>query len=193
MTPNREQKILELLADDPSLILIFKNKCITDNMWKICIENEPSLFQFMRHPSEEMILYALSEDGANIKYLRDMGISMTPKMIYTAVKNYPGAIYLIPSELRSSKLKEFACIEDPSLMKELTLKKDFIEKRLKMDPTLVRYLKNPSEEQICNAIKVDPNTCAYVEIFTPKIKNLIKSLYPELIPLIPRLSEQFLD
>ena len=191
MTPDREQKILELLADDPSLILIFKNKYTTDNMWKFCIENEPSLFQFMKTPSEEMILYALSEDGANIKYLKGMGIQLTPKMIYTAVRNYPGAIYLIPPELRTSKLREFACREDPSLMRELPLKKEFIEKCLKEDPRLVRFLKNPTEDQICNAISADPNICAYIEKFTPKVKQLIKDLYPEIIPLIPRLSEQF--
>ena len=112
-------------------------------------------------------------------------------MIYTAVKSYPGAIYLIPPELRTSKLREFACTEDPSLMKELPLKKEFIDKRLKTDPTLVRFMKNPTEDQICNAIIADPNTCAYIEKFTPRIKELIKELYPEIIPLIPRLSEQF--
>ena len=193
MNPNREQKILELLSEDPSAILMFKNKYTTDNMWKFCIELEPSLFQFMKTPSEEMVIYALSEDGANIKYLKDMGIQLTPKMIYTAVKSYPGAIYMIPAELRTSKLREFACTEDPSLMKELTLKREYVDKRLKSDPTLVRFLKNPTEDQICNAIIADPNICAYIEKFTPKVKNLIKELYPDIIPLIPRLSAQFSD
>lgn len=193
MDPNREQKILEILADDPSMILIFRYKYTTDNMWKICIENEPSLFQFMKTPSEEMILYALSEDGANIKYLKEMGISLTPRMIYTAVKSYPGAIYLIPPELRTSKLREYACKEDPSLMKVLPLKREYVEKRLKEDPTLVRFLSNPTEDQLCRAIASDPNICAYVDKFTPRVKQLIKELYPEIIPLIPRLSEQFTD
>ena len=188
----REQKLLELISDDPSIILIFKNKMITDNMWKVAIENEPSLFQYMDSPSEEMILFALSEDGANIKYLKDMEITMTPKMIYTAVKNYPGAIYLIPAELRTNKLKEFACNEDPSLMRELKLKREYIENRLRLDPTLVRFLENPTEDQICRAIQANPNTCAYIDKFTPKIKELIRELYPEIIPLIPRLSEEFM-
>ena len=191
MNPIREQKILELLSDDPSMIVIFKNKYITDNMWKICIELEPSLFQFMKNPSEEMILFALSEDGANIKYLKEMGISLTPRMIYTAVKNYPAAIYMIPKDLQTNKLKEYACIEDPSLMKEFNLKREFIDKRLKEDPRLVRFLKNPTEDQVCRAIEKDPNICAYVEKFTPRIKKLIKELYPDIIPLIPRLSDEF--
>jgi len=193
MDPNREQRLLEILADDPSMILIFKYKHTTDNMWKICIENEPSLFQFMKTPSEEMILFALSEDGANIKYLKEMGISLTPRMIYTAVKSYPGAIYMIPAELRTTKLREYACNEDPSLMKELPLKREYVEKKLKEDPALVRFLKNPTEDQLCKAIAADPNICAYVDKFTPKVKQLIKELYPEIIPLIPRLSEQFTE
>lgn len=191
MNPIRERRIMELLADDPSLILTFKNKYTTENMWKFCIQIEPSLFQFMKAPSEDMVVFALSEDGANIKYLKQMGIALTPKYIYTAVKSYPGAIFLIPQELRTNRLREFACNEDPSLMKELQLKRTYIDNKLKDDPRLVRFLNNPTEDQICQAIMADPNICAYIENFTPKVKGLIKELYPEIIPLIPRLSQQF--
>ena len=157
--PVREQRLIEMISNDPSIVIIFKNKYITDNMWKVAIENEPSLFQYMKQPSEEMILFALSEDGANVKYLENMGVQMTPRMIYTAVKNYPGAIYLIPESYRSNRLKEFACTEDPSLMKELPLKAHYIEGRLRKDPTLVRFLPSPTEDQLCNAIRHDPNVC----------------------------------
>lgn len=193
MNTDREKRLLEVLSDDPSMILIFKNKYTTENMWKVCIENEPSLFQFMKEPSEEMILFALSEDGANIKYLHDMGITMTPKMIYTAVENYPGAIYFIPQELRTSRLKEFACSIDPSMMRELPLRREYVDKRLKEDPSLVRFLSKPTEDQICKAIEANPNICAYVENYTPRIKELIMKLYPEIVPLIPKLSDTIID
>ncbi len=191
--PVREQRLIELIANDPSIIVIFKNKFISDNMWKVAIENEPSLFQYMKQPSEEMILFALNEDGANVQYLEEMGVQMTPRMIYTAVKSYPGAIYLIPESYRSNRLKEFACTEDPSLMKDLSLKSHFIESRLRKDPTLVRFLDSPTEDQLCNAIRHDPNVCVYIDHYTPKIKALIKELYPEIIPLIPRLQNEFSD
>ena len=182
--PRKESIILELLIEEPSLILMFKDEYITENMWKISIENEPPLFQFMVNPSDEIIQFALEQDGANIKYLKNMGIQITPKMIYTAVKNYPGAIYLIPKSLRSNKLKEYACTEDPSLMREFSLNRKFIEARLKEDPTLVRYLPNPSEDQICKALEKDPSVCAYIKNFTPRMKSIIISKYPEIIPLI---------
>ena len=191
MDPTQEMRIYSLLSDYPSTILMFKYKYTTDNMWKIAIENEPSLFQYMKDPSEEMVLLALNEDGANIQYLEKMGIRITPKMMYVAVHNYPRAIYLIPKELRTAHLREYACKEDSTLMNELPLQRSFINRQLKSDPTLMRFIKNPTEEQICDAIRADPAVCAYIEKFTPKIKELIRELYPEIIPLIPRLSEQF--
>lgn len=191
MDPSREMKLYSILQNDPSFILLIKNKYLTDNMWKIAIENEPSLFQFMERPSEDMILFALNEDGTNIKHVVRMGIPLTPKMMYTAIHNYPGAIHLIPKENRTSALREYACKEDPTLMKELPLQPGFVRRQLRKDPTLVRFLNDPDEEQILRAIRADPNVCVYITKFTPKIKELIRNLYPEIIPLIPRLSEEF--
>ena len=115
MDPEKEAKIYGILADDPSFIILLKNKFITDDMWKFVIEKEPSLFRHMKEPSEEMILFALKEDGANAQYLEQMGVNITPKMLYTAVHSYPGAIYLIPKEYRTANLREYACKEEPSL------------------------------------------------------------------------------
>lgn len=137
MDPQREHRILELLTDDPSVILMFRPEMTTDEMWKIAIANEPSLFQNMKNPSKEMILYALSQDGANLRYLQKSGIQLTPEYIYTAVENYPGAIFMIPETLWSARLKEFACSKDTSLMKEIPLSRSYIESQLRKDPTLV--------------------------------------------------------
>jgi len=191
MDPMREMRVYSILEVDPSFIIMIKNKYLTDNMWKIAIEKEPSLFQYMKDPSEEMVLFALSEDGANIQYLEKLGIAITPKMMYTAVHSYPGAIFLIPKELRTAKLREFACKEDPELMRDLPLQPSFVRGQLRKDPTLVRFLNDPDEDQICRAIEADPNVCVYIRKFTPKIRDLIRKLYPEIIPLIPRLSEEF--
>ena len=187
MDPFRELKILKMLSEDPSLILMFKEKSITENMWKVAIENEPSLFQHVKNPSEQLILLALKEDGANIKYLKHMGIAITPQMIYCAVKNYPGAIFLLPPELRTRSVVEFACTEDPTLMRDVKLKKEFIDRRLRQDPTLVRFLKNPTEDQYCKALEVNPDMCAFIETFTPKMIDIILSKYPDIVQLIPRL------
>lgn len=189
MDPIREQKILALLADDPSIILMFKYDSTTENMWKTAIENEPSLFQNMRNPSQEMVMYALSQDGANLRYLERMGIDVTPDIIYTAVDSYPGAIFMIPESLWSTRLKEFACSKDNSLMKEIPVSRSYVEAQLKKDPTLVRFLKDPTEEQLCAAIKANPSVCAYIEHYTPRMARMIQDNYPGLISLIPKLKE----
>lgn len=190
MEPITEQRILEFISNDPTLILIFKNKYLTDNLWKVAIENEPSLFQYMKDPSEEMILFALNEDGANVQYLDAMGIKITNKMAYTAVRSYPGAIFLLPIEHRTARLREFACKEDPSLMKDVPLHAGFVRSQLKKDPTLARFLKDPTEEQLIQAIKSSPNVIPYISKFTPRLRELIQEIYPEIIPLIPRLLEE---
>ena len=40
------------------------------------------------------------------------------------------------------------------------------------------------------AIENDPNYCVYVKRFTPRIKKLIETLYPDIIPLIPEFNER---
>lgn len=184
MDPQREHRILELLTDDPSVILMFKPEETTESMWKVAIENEPSLFQNMKNPSNEMILYALSQDGANIKYLKRLGIELTPEYIYTAVDNYPGAIFMVPEGLWSNRLKEFACAKDTSLMKEIPLSRSYIESQLRRDPTLVRFLSNPTEDQLCAAINANPSVCAYIKEFTPRMIQLIEEKYPSLVSLL---------
>lgn len=193
MDPQREHRILELLTDDPSVILMFKPEVTTEEMWKMAIENEPSLFQYITEPSHEMILYALSQDGANLRYLQRLGIQLTPEYIFTAVESYPGAIFMIPETLWSTKLKEFACSKDTSLMKEIPLSRSYIESQLKKDPTLVRFLSNPTEAQLCAAIDANPSVCAYITDFTPSMIHLIQEKYPSLVSLIPRLREQISD
>ena len=188
MDPATEEKIYSILVSDPHMILLFKNKFITNNMWKIAIEGEPSLFQYMKDPPEDIVLFALSEDGANIQYLEGMGITITNKMIFTALKNYPGAIHLIPKELRTAHIREYACKLDPSLMREIPVHRNFVNQQLKNDPMLVRFLSSPTEDQLCTAIRSNPNACAYISEFTPRVVALVRELYPELIPLIPALS-----
>lgn len=192
MDPMREKMLLKLLSDDPSCILLLKRKCTTDNMWKVAIQLEPSLFQYMLDPSNEMCLYALKEDGNNLKYVvKNPYVKLTPEMLYTAVKSYPAAIFDVPVEMRDNAIKEYAFDQDPTLMKNFTnIRKEYINRKIKDDPSFIRFLDNPDEDLICNAITNDPNYCVYVTKFTPRIKNLIETLYPDIIPLIPGFNER---
>lgn len=192
MDPIRERTILKLLSDDPSCILLLRSKCTTDNMWKVVIQLEPSLFQYMKDPSNDMCLFALQEDGSNLQYVvKNPSVKLTPEMLYTAVKNYPPAIFDVPLEMRDNAIKEFAFDQDPTLIKHFKgVRKEYINKKIKEDPSFIRFLNNPDEDLICKAIENDPNYCVYVTNFTPRIRNLIETLYPDIVPLIPGLNER---
>ena len=192
MDPMRERAIMKLLSDDPACILLLRSKCTTDNMWKIVIQLEPNLFQYMKDPSNEMCLYALREDGSNLQYVvKNPSVKLTPEMIYTAVNNYPAAIFDVPAEMRDNAIKEFAFDRDPTLIKNFkNIRKEYINKKIKEDPSFIRFLNDPDEDLVCKAIENDPNYCVYVKKFTPRIKKLIETLYPDIIPLIPIFNER---
>ena len=192
MDPMRERAIMKLLSDDPACILLLRSKCTTDNMWKIVIQLEPNLFQYMKDPSNEMCLYALREDGSNLQYVvKNPSVKLTPEMIYTAVNNYPAAIFDVPADMRDNAIKEFAFDRDPTLIKNFkNIRKEYINKKIKEDPSFIRFLNDPDEDLVCKAIENDPNYCVYVKKFTPRIKKLIETLYPDIIPLIPRFNER---
>ena len=192
MDPIRERTILKLLSDDPSCILLLRSKCTTDNMWKVVIQLEPSLFQYMKDPSNEMCLYALKEDGSNLQYVvKNPSVKLTSEMIYTAVSNYPAAIFDVPVEMRDNAIKEFAFDRDTTLIKNFTnVRKEYINRKIKEDPSFIRFLNDPDEDLVCKAIENDPNYCVYVKKFTPRIKKLIETLYPDIIPLIPGFNER---
>ena len=192
MDPIRERTILKLLSDDASCILLLRSKCTTDNMWKVVIQLEPSLFQYMKDPSNEMCLYALKEDGSNLQYVvKNPSVKLTSEMIYTAVSNYPAAIFDVPVEMRDNAIKEFAFDRDPTLIKNFTnVRKEYINRKIKEDPSFIRFLNDPDEDLVCKAIENDPNYCVYVKKFTPRIKKLIETLYPDIIPLIPGFNER---
>lgn len=192
MTEDREMKIMSLLNDDPSLILLLKSKYTTDSMWRMCIQKEPGLFQYMKNPTSEMCEFAVEEDGNNLKYiLQNKDIELTSKMIWTAVKTYPAAIFLVPSNLRTDSLKEFAFDHDPSLMKAFSrIRQSYIQRKLKENPGFVRYLNHPTEDMWCNAIREDPNICSYIREYTPKMKDIIYEYYPSLVPLLPALNNE---
>ena len=192
MDPIRERTILKLLLDHPSCILLLRSKCTTDNMWKVVIQLEPSLFQYMKDPSNEMCLYALKEDGSNLQYVvKNPSVKLTSEMIYPAVSNYPAAIFDVPVEMRDNAIKEFAFDRDPTLIKNFTnVRKEYINRKIKEDPSFIRFLNDPDEDLVCKAIENDPNYCVYVKKFTPRIKKLIETLYPDIIPLIPGFNER---
>lgn len=188
-----KHKLLNLLIDNPSFILLLKNKYIDDDVWKFCIEREPSLFKYMKTPSVEMCEFAVSNDGYNLKYIKNKFkyIPITKKMAYLAIHNSARALFYVPKDIIDIGLMELAFDSDPSLMKEFDfnqLRYEYVRRTLIDNPSYIKYINNPAEELIISAIKKEPNVCVYFENISPRVREVIDELYPDLLSLYPHLN-----
>lgn len=182
-----EQKLMAMISDDPSTILLIRDYLVTDNMWKMAIQSEPGLFKYMDNPSYDMCMLAVNEDGQNLKYcVENPTVELTSELCYAAITNYPPAILEVPSYMRDDRMKEYAFDLDPTLVHVFSdIRPAYLDRKLREDPTFCRYLQEPTEEMEYKAIEHDPNYCGHVHNFTPRIRALIQALYPEIVPMLP--------
>ncbi len=186
--PNVKYKLLNLLVDNPSFVLLLKNKYIDDDIWQFCIEREPGLFKHMKNPSIAICEFALEVDGYNLKYIakKFKHIEITRKMVYIALRNCPKAIDYVPEDILDVGLRELAFDNDPSLMKDYDFKDlryDYVSSMINKNPAYIKYINNPPDELIVSAIKQDSNVCVYFEKLSPYVINVVNELYPNLLEL----------
>lgn len=175
-------KILNAIMEDPEIVLLLKEKYVDDEIWKFCIEQDPSLFRRMKHPSDAICMFACSVDGSNLKYIKNKfrHVLITGTMCLVAVKSNPKAILYVPKAFMNSELKRIAFQEDPSTMKYFDeISEEFLEKLIIEKPYAIQYVNHPDEEIICNAIKETPNICPYLNKMTPRMVETLKQHHPE--------------
>lgn len=185
-----KSRLLKVLVEDPTMILVLKNKYITDDLWRVCIEREPSLFQEMKNPNEEMCEFALQVDGSVLKHIRKKFtyIKITKRMAICAILSCPKAILYVPEKILDEGLKEMAFDRDPSLMKEFRyVRPEYINKKLLENPAYIKYINNPNEDMVCNALIAEPNICVYFEKLTPKMITILKEYHPQFLELYQNL------
>ena len=181
-----QDRILKTLFDEPTLVLALKEKYVTDEIWKFCIEREPSLFKQIKNPSEDVCNFAVETDGYNLKYIRSkfQYIKITEKMVYVAVNNCPKAILFVPPKLVTNGLKELAFDKDPSLMVNFDdIRPEYINRKVEEDSRYLRYIPNADEEMICNALIKDPNLIVYYSNPTEKMKKTLEQYHPAVYEL----------
>lgn len=177
-----KNKILRVIMEDPEIITLLKEKYVDDEIWKFCIEREPSLFRKMKHPSYEICMHACEVDGSNLRYIKNKFsyITINDVMVYTAVSSNPKAIIYVPKKLLSEDLKEMAFDQDPSLMIYFdTIRHEYLEKIISQKPSSIQYVEFANEDLLCKAILNDPNVCVYINKLTPKMLDILKEHYPE--------------
>lgn len=178
-------KIMRWVAEDPTMVTIIKGKYLNDDIWRYCIEQEPSLFEEMRDPSYEFITSIVKHNGFLISTVfNKWPEKVDKKLVYHAVKNAPMTIVTIPPEYLDWTIKEMAFDKEPKLMKHFAhIRYGYVDKRIEEDPTIIQYVE-ATEDQICKALKISPAVAVYVKNFTPKMRALIKELYPTAYPLL---------
>jgi len=174
-------KILNAIIEDPEIVLLLKEKYVDEEIWKFCIERDPNLFKKMKHPSEEICMFACEVDGSNLKHIKNKFkyIKITSTMCFHAVRSTPKAILSVPDKLLNDELKEIAFDGDPSLMAYFDdVRREYIERLLVEKPYSLRYVTNLDEDIICDAIKVSPNICPYLNTMTKKMIETLEKYHP---------------
>ena len=170
------------------MILLLKNKYITDDVWEFCIEREPSLFKYMENPSLQVCYFALDQDGHNLKYIKNKftEIKINRKMAYIAIRNCPKAIFYVPKTLLDDELKELAFEQDPTLMESFdNVRPEFVEGLLLRNPSYIKFIKNPDEALVCKLLKDYPNIIVYFSTITNRMRETLEMYHPEILNLIP--------
>lgn len=178
MSQNRSdyaEFIRNVVYNDPSKILLFKQKYLTDEMWEMAIDQEADLFKYVKNPSPGLCQYALSADGMNIRYIKDGDI--TPKMVAIALNSNPNALDYVPEDMMEPEDDFYT---DIGKTKQLTP-----EELIYRKPNSIKNMEHPSEDLICLAIKLDPMIYLYYNDHTPRMKQIIEEYYPNLTSLFP--------
>lgn len=184
--------VYEAIVNNPQVLKVIKNKYLDDDMLAHCIENEPSVFQYIKNPSMRIIKVGLGADGANLAYIpKQIRKTLPPVCFVLALQSNPKeALKYIPSsklEVLDDTMKETVFSTDPELVKQyrLKLKDSYLQSEIAKDPSLIKHVSDPSEELKCLALEGDPNTALYWDNLTPKMMDIIDKKYPELRESLP--------
>lgn len=181
-------RIYNILYDEPRLVIALKERYLSDDIWKFCIEREPSIFKEMKHPSQAVAEFAVDADGDNLQYLMSKftHIKITESMVYKAIRSCPKALLYAPVYYRTNELKEYAFDKDPSLMMyfdSIEIRPEYKEKVLLQNPANIRYINNPDEDTVCELLKTTPNICVYLKDMTPKMWKILDEYHPAIYQL----------
>lgn len=181
-TTETQDRIMEVIKQCPSMILTFKSRYITDDMWEYAIAMEPRLFAECKELTYNLATTALMMDGMNLASIDPIKFTEEQyrKLCRLAVEQNPKAIVAVPKEFRTEELRTYAYARDPSLLLcEKKLDEDMIIAILDHNPGLIRYVVNPTDEMMIKALSKDPRTIVYFATLSDKVKKFFEETYPE--------------
>ena len=102
-TTETQDRIMEVIKQCPSMILTFKSRYITDDMWEYAIAMEPRLFAECKELTYNLATTALMMDGMNLASIDPIKFTEEQyrKLCRLAVEQNPKAIVAVPKEFRT--------------------------------------------------------------------------------------------
>ena len=181
--------IYDCLVDHPEYIRIIKSKYVTDDLIESVMRVEPELFKYVKNPTLRAINAALDIDGGNLKYLSDEKIASLPMASFEiAIESNPrDAVKYIPKDLLDEKIKMSIFVEEPEVIrdKNIHIDEDLLSPLIVENPSLIKYVCEPSENLKCTAIRWDINVALYYPTLTEKMMDVIDKYWPKYRSQLP--------
>lgn len=168
----------ELINERPEAILVIKKKYIDDDDWEAAVEKNPKLLAEWDDPSYASCYTAVEADG---RAILDCPPDMIDyRLLERAILTTPAVAILLPRNYLTLEIRELAVDHDPTLIGSIeNLPIDYIKGKLKYNPSLIRYIKDPSDELKCYAIEQNPNVALYFPKLSKAMRKVIDEKYPD--------------
>lgn len=186
----RKRKLLkELMIEHPEYICLVKNKLLTDDIIEECMNDNPDIFAYLRHPSIPIINIAFEMDGGNIANLhKDQRNNLPLDTIRIALESdiERSIDYININEL-PLEMRVDAFLQRPDLVlsRGADIPESYVISEIQKAPNIIKYVNNPTEEMKCLAISLDPYTALYFQELTDKMMDIIDEKYPQLTGSLP--------
>ncbi len=198
---NKEQKmkmmIIDCLVDHPEYIRIIKSKYIDDDLIEDVMRKQPELFKYIKSPSLRIINVGLEIDGGNLKYVDSERVKGLPVESFgLALESNPReAVKYIPKGILSNDLKLRIFDTDPDIFNEnhINIDEQSIIPRIHEEPSLIKYIPNPSESLKCMALKEDPYVALYFDTMTPSMMDIIDEYWPQYRNNLPNYTREIIE
>lgn len=181
-TEQFQERMMDVIKQIPSMILTFKSRLVTDEMWEYAIAMEPSLFKECKRKTYALASIAVSLDGFHLGNIDPVNYteSQYQNLCKMAINQNPKAISVVPKEFRSNELVSMAYARDPAiLMSEKKLSEDMVIAILDHNPGLIRYVVEPTDDMMIHALKKDPRVIVYLAVIPDKVREFIEETYPQ--------------
>lgn len=176
---------VDLIANNPGIIPLLKNKYTTDDVLEDALDMNPDIFKFIKDPSNRIIAKALDMDGANIQYIDKEKLKTIPEeLLLSAIESVdePELSFDVNFDDISEESRIDMFVQDPvkAIQCGITVPDYFVIKEIQKSPNLIRYIKNPTNKMKCVALDLEPNVAVYFDSLTDEMMDIIDNKYPHL-------------